>query len=255
MRSNSGVNIKTGQLELTGTEQAWEKESSTDSGHGRIRYNQVLARPLVQSFIADTELTPTEPISRYARFQVPRESPPTVHGEVTHVTWEVTGKLETDDGKRVTNSKEVTVLTLPVVSQGRTAADLTEEATFNGCTLAMVLVNDVVGVGGYLEGELRAHMNVTEQAKDIRMELHSAENAGDRHNESTRQRVSLESNVQLTVNRSYVWPFSLLVPDRTLPTVKNGKTTVSWLLKAIVDTDQSPDTYHLDREVQIFTST
>ena len=98
-------------------------------------------------------------------------------------------------------------------------------------------------------------MNVTEQAKDIRMELHSAENAGDRHKESTRQRVSLESNVQLTVNRSYVWPFSLLVPDRTLPTVKNGKTTVSWLLKAIVDTDQSPDTYHLDREVQIFTST
>jgi hypothetical protein len=57
------------------------------------------------------------------------------------------------------------------------------------------------------------------------------------------------------VNRPYVWAFSLPMPERTLPTVKNGKTAVSWLLKAVVETDQGTEAYHLEREVQIFTST
>jgi len=160
-----------------------------------------------------------------------------------------------ESGNPVTTSQEITVLTTPVVNPGRSAADLTEEATFDGCILAMVMVNDVVGAGGYLEGELRARMNTTDQAKDIRMELHSAEIAGDRDEESVRVRVSLESDVQLTVERPYVWAFSLPVPEQTLPTVQNGRTTVSWRLKAVVDTNQKNEAYHLQREVQIFTST
>jgi len=205
--------------------------------------------------MADTELTSSEPVVRYARFQIPNQAPPTVHGSIAQVSWEVTGRLELESGSLVTKSQEITVLTTPVVNPGRSAADLTEEATFSGCILAMVLVNDVVGAGGYLEGELRARMNVTDQAKDIRMELHSAETSGDRQDESVRGRVSLESDVQLTVERPYVWAFSLPVPERTLPTVQNGKTTVSWRLRAVVDTNQKDEAYHLEREVQIFTST
>jgi hypothetical protein len=97
-------------------------------------------------------------------------------------------------------------------------------------------------------------MNVTDQAKEIRMELISIETAGDRQSVSVRERLSLESNVQLTVNRPYVWTFSLSVPERTLPTLKTGKTDVSWLLKALVETDQGNEAYHLERKVQIFTS-
>lgn len=254
IRSNSGEKIKTGQVELACTEQSWQKESASDSGQGRLQSNQVLPKPLVQSFIADAEVKSGEPLARYARFQVPTDAPPTVHGAIAQVSWEVTANVEFDTGKTVTKSREVTVLTPPVAVPSRSAADLTEEATFSGCTLAMVLVNDVVGAGGYLEGELRARMNVTDQAKDIRMELISIETAGDRQTESVRERLSLESNVQLTVNRPYVWAFSLPVPERTLPTVKIGKTSVSWLLKAVVETDQGAEAYHLEREVQIFTS-
>jgi hypothetical protein len=254
IRSNSGEKIKTGQVELACTEQSWQKESASDSGQGRLQSNQVLPKPLVQSFIADSEVKSGEPLARYARFQVPTDAPPTVHGAIAQVSWEVTANVEFDTGKTVTKSREVTVLTPPVAVPSRSAADLTEEATFSGCTLAMVLVNDVVGAGGYLEGELRASMNVTDQAKDIRMELISIETAGDRQTESVRERLSLESNVQLTVNRPYVWAFSLPVPERTLPTVKIGKTSVSWLLKALVETDQGAEAYHLEREVQIFTS-
>jgi hypothetical protein len=254
IRSNSGEKIKTGQVELACTEQSWQKESASDSGQGRLQSNQVLPKPLVQSFIADSEVKSGEPLARYARFQVPTDAPPTVHGAIAQVSWEVTANVEFDTGKTVTKSREVTVLTPPVAVPSRSAADLTEEATFSGCTLAMVLVNDVVGAGGYLEGELRASMNVTDQAKDIRMELISIETAGDRQTESVRERLSLESNVQLTVNRPYVWAFSLPVPERTLPTVKIGKTSVSWLLKAVVETDQGAEAYHLEREVQIFTS-
>lgn len=237
------------------TEQWWQQESTANSGQGRLQSNQVLPQPLIQSFIADTDLTSTEPISRYARFQIPNDAPPTVHGAIAQVSWQVTGRLGLDSGQEISNSQEITVLTAPVVISGRSAAALTEEATFDGCSLAMVLVNDVVGAGGYLEGELRAKMNVTNQAKDIRMELHSFETAGDRQTESIRERESLESNVQLTADRPYVWAFSLPVPERTLPTVKNSHTTVSWLLKAVVDTDQGPETYHVQRDVQIFTST
>ena len=254
IKSKSGVKIKTGQVELACTEQSWQKDSPSDEGQERLQYNKVLTQPLVQSFIADTEVTSTEPISRYARFQIPTEAPPTVHGAVAQVSWEVTARLELDSGTQVTNSEEITVLSFPVVVPRRSASDLTEEATFSGCTLAMVLVNDVVGAGDYLEGELRAQMNETNQAKDIRVELHSAETAGVRQTESIREKVSLESNVQLTEDRPYVWAFSLPVPERTLPTVKNRKTTVSWLLKAVVDTDQGSEIYHLQRDVQIFTS-
>ena len=242
-------------MELACTEQWWDKGTPAASGDGRLKINSVLSQPLVQSFISDTEFTNSEQVIRYARIQIPNGAPPTVHGSVAQVSWELTGRLEMENANPVIKSREITVLTPPVVQTGRSAADLTEEAAFSGCTLAMVLVNDVVGAGGYLEGELRARMHGTDQARDIRIELHSVESAGDRQAESIRERVSLESDVQLTSASPYVWAFSLPVPDRTLPTVKSGHTTVSWRLKAVVDTDETPDAYHVEREVQVFTST
>ena len=255
IRPKKALKIESGQVELTCTEQWWQKESPRDNGQGRLETRSALKQPLVQSFIADTEIAGSEPVVRYARFQIPKEAPPTVHGSIAQVSWEVQGRLEPEFGNPATKSKVITVLTPPVVSPGRSAADLTEEATFTGCILAMVLVNDVVGAGGYLEGELRARMNVTDQAKNIRMELRSSEKAGDRNDASVRERVTLESDVQLTSERPYVWAFSLPVPARTLPTVQNGHTTVAWRLKAVVDTDTQPEAYHLEREVQIFTAT
>ena len=255
IRPTVGLNIKTGQVELTCTEQWWDQGTSAGNGDGRLEIHSVLPQPLVQSFISDTEFSNSEPVVRYARIQIPNRAPPTVHGSITQVAWEITGRLEIENGSPVTQSREITVLTPPVVQAGRSVAALTEEASFSGCTLAMVLVNDAVGAGGYLEGELRARMNGTEQAKDIRIELHSIESAGDRQAESLREKISLESNVQLTSAEPYVWAFSLPVPERTLPTVKSGHTTVSWRLKAVVDTAEHPDIYHLERDVQVFTST
>ena len=255
IRAKKGLKIKTGQVELDCTEQWWQKESPRSQGQGRLETHSVLSQPIVQSFIADTEFADSEPVVRYARFQIPKEAPPTVHGSIAQVKWEVTGRLEFESGNPVSKSQEITVLTPPVVNAGRSAADLSEEAVFDGCILAMVLVNDVVGAGGYLEGELRARMNITDQAKSIRMELHSAETAGDRQTELVRERVTLESDVQLTLERPYVWAFSIQVPERTLPTVQNGHTKVSWRLKAVIDTDTTPAAYHLEREVQIFTTT
>ena len=255
IRPKKGVTIRTGQVELVCTEQWWERESPADGREGRLEIRSGLSQPLVQSFIADTELTDSEPVIRYARFQIPAEAPPTVYGSVTQVSWELTGRLETEKGNPVTKSREITVLTPPLVQTGRSAADLTAEASFSGCILAMVLVNDVVGAGGFLEGELRARMNSTYQARDVRIELHTVESAGDRQAQSLRERVSLETDVQLTTATPYVWAFSVPVPNRILPTVKSGHTTVSWLLKAVVDTDQSPDGFRVEREVHVFTST
>ncbi|HCP22934.1 MAG TPA: hypothetical protein DIT90_02295 [Dehalococcoidia bacterium] len=192
---------------------------------------------------------------RYVRFQIPQQDPPTVHGSVAQVTWEISGNLETDSGIQTAKAQEVTVLTAPDIKPGRSLAALTEEATFQRCTLALVLVNDVIGAGGYLEGELRARMESTDQAREIRMELHSSESAGDRKAEAVREMVSLESGVQLTSAEPYVWAFSLPVPERTLPSVKGRHTTVSWVLRAVVDTNEAPEPYQVEREVQVFTST
>ena len=48
--------------------------------------------------------------------------------------------------------------------------------------------------------------------------MHSTEKSGDREDESVRERISLEKDVQLTSERPYVWAFSLPVPERILPT-------------------------------------
>ena len=255
IRPKSGVRIKSGQLELTCTEQSWHKESPRESGRGKLETHNALSQPLIQSFMADTEFTNSDHVVRYARFQIPKEAPPTVQGSIAQVLWEVTGSLELESGNQVTKSQEITVLTHPVIKPGRSAADLTEETTFTGCVLAMVLVNDVVGAGGYLEGELRARMNATAQAKDIRLELHNKETSGDREEESVLGRVSLESDVQLNTEHPYVWAFSMPVPARTLPTVQSRQTAVSWRLRAVVDTTQQDEAYQLERVVQIFTST
>ena len=255
IRPKKGVGIRTGQVELVCTERWWEKKSRADGGDERLEVRSGLSQPLVQSFIADTELTNLEPVVRYARFQIPTDAPPTVYGSVAQVSWELTGRLDTEEGDTVTQTREITVLTPPVVQTGRSAADLTVEETFSGCILAMVLVNDVVGAGGFLEGELRARMDSTFQAREVRIELHTTESAGDRQAESIRQRVSLEKNVQLTTDRPYVWAFSVPVPDRTLPTVKGKHTKVSWHLKAVVETDEATDGFRVEREVQVFTST
>ena len=119
----------------------------------------------------------------------------------------------------------------------------------------MVLVNDVVGTGSYLEGELRACSNLADHAKDIRVELLSTEISGDREDESVLEQISLGRNLQLTENHPYVWPFSLPVPNQTLPTVKNGKTNVSWRLRAVLETKGQDELYRLERAIQIFTST
>ena len=255
IRPQIGAKVRTGQIELACTEQWWDKVSQGASGDGRLQIDSVLPRPLVQSFISGTEFTTAEQVIRYARIQIPRDAPPTVHGSVAQVAWEISARLEIEHASPVITSKEVTVLTPPVVKIGRSVAALTEEATFTDCTLALVLVNDVVGAGGFLEGELRARMHNTKQARDIRVELHSAETAGNRQAESLRQQVSLASDVELTSVEPYVWAFSLPVPEMNLPTVKSGHTTVSWRLKAVVDTDTTPGAYHVEREVQIFTST
>ena len=235
------------------TERWWNKENSGDSGDGKLEIRSVLPNPLVQSFIADAEFTTSEPVVRYARFQIPTAAPPTVKGSVAQVSWELTGRLEMATGSPIIQSREITVLTPPVVQAGRSAAALTVEADFNGCALAMVLVNDAVGAGGFLEGELRAKMHGPGKARDIRIELHSVEAAGGRDAESLRGQVSLEKDVQLTSDDPYVWPFSLPVPDGMLPTVKSGHTSVSWRLKAVLETEESPDPYQVEREVRIFT--
>ena len=98
-------------------------------------------------------------------------------------------------------------------------------------------------------------MNSTDHAKDIRMELLSTEISGDREDESILEQISLESNVQLTADHPYIWPFSLPVPKRILPTVSNGRTNVSWRLRAVVETKQQNEDYSLERAVQVFTST
>ena len=249
------MKINSGQLELICTEQSWRKHADTASGQGRLETRNALSQPLIQSFITDTELTGSEPVIRYARLRIPKEAPPTVQGSITQVSWEITSCLSLGSGSELTTSKEITVLTHPVISPGRSAADLTEEATFTGCTLAMVLVNDTVGAGNYLEGELRTCMNVPDHAKDIRVELLSTEISGDREDESVLEQISLGSNIQLTVDHPYVWPFSVPVPKRTLPTVKNGRINVSWRLRAVVETKQQYESYSLERAVQIYTST
>ena len=242
-------------MELTCTEQSWYNESPGEIGQGKPETRNALSQPLIQSFMADTELTDANPVVRYARFQIPKEAPPTVHGSIAQVSWEVKGCLVLESGSQVTKSQEISILTSPVINPGRSAADLTEEANFTECIFAMVLVNDVVGAGGYLEGELRARMNIADHARDIRVELRSTETSGDREDESVSARVSLESDVQLTAERPYVWAFSLPVPGRTLPTVQNGRTTVSWRIRAVVDTHKQDAAYHLERVVQVFTST
>ena len=250
-----GITIQSGQVELVCTEQWWENETPGAGQQGRLEIRSGPCHRLVQSFIGETEFTSDEPVVRFARFQIPKDAPPTVHGSVAQVSWELTGRLEMESGNPVTQSLEVTIATSPGVRARRSAAALSEESSFTGCTLAMVLVNDVVGAGGYLEGELRARMHGTDQALDIRMELHSVESAGDRQAESLQDRVSLDSDVQLTSAEPYVWAFSLPVPKQTLPTVKSAHTTVSWHLKAVVDTDQTTNAYYVEREVRIFTST
>ena len=254
IRPKTTVKVNSGQLELTCTERSWRKNPTAESDEGRLETHNALSQPLIQSFIADTELTGSDPVVRYARLRIPKGAPPTVHGSIAQVSWEVTSRLTLGSGQQVTNSQEITVLTYPVINPGRSAAELTEEATFTGCTLAMVLVNDSVGAGNYLEGELRTCMNTTDHAKDIRVELLSKEISGDREDESVLEQASLESNIQLTVNHPYVWPFSLPVPKRTLPTVKNGRTNVSWRLRAVLETKQQDESYSLERAVQIFTS-
>ena len=255
IRPKAAVKVDSGHLELTCTERSWRKNSATKSGQGRIETHNALSQPLIQSFITDTELTGPDPVVRYARLRIPKGAPPTVQGSITQISWEVTSCLSLESGKQLATSKDITVLTHPVVNPGRSAADLTEEATFTGCTLAIVLVNDVVGAGNYLEGELQTCMNITDHAKDIRVELLSTEISGDREDESVSDQISLESNVQLTAGHPYVWPFSLPVPKRTLPTIQNGRTNVSWRLRAVVETKQQDESYSLERAVHIFTST
>ena len=72
IRPKTAVKVNSGQLELTCTERSWRKNPTAESDEGRLETHNALSQPLIQSFIADTELTGSDPVVRYARLRIPK---------------------------------------------------------------------------------------------------------------------------------------------------------------------------------------
>ena len=100
IRPKPAVKVNSGQLERTCTERSWRKNPTAESDEGRLETHNALSQPLIQSFIADTELTGSDPVVRYARLRIPKEAPPTVQGSISEVSWEVTSFLSFGAGSQ-----------------------------------------------------------------------------------------------------------------------------------------------------------
>ena len=283
------IDLRSGQVAVTCTEQWWEEETGPEGPTLAIRHTRLYEE--VRDLSDLRPVASSDAVQHKISFPLPADAPPTAYGSVVEVAWKLSAQMELDNGSVISQDQELLVTMPPLQEQlaqeqltqdflaqanpfqidvsetdsyrddaledssnGGGEGKIIQEAEFRHCTVVLVLASDGLESGGFLEGEIRARTDRPEPIKEVRLELWSTENAGARVVETVRERAVLEQNAHLSAETPNVWSFSLSAPDRLLPTLNLPHTSVSWYIKAILDTGGDSQDYTIQRKVRVITT-
>ena len=112
---------------------------------------------------------------------------------------------------------------------------VTANSTRGGCLLTLELSRSAAHSGDRIDGSLRAEPQGDFTASEARVELVRSENFGNTAKDEIVDQVTLERDPSLASGNTREWSFSLDVGQVSMPSLKTEKSSVRWLVRAVLD--------------------
>ena len=229
--------VRRGTVELVCTE-TWVQRIDSQYGPSYHRKTEVLSSQ-GETFMEDQTVRNGVPYSADLRATVPRDALPTLIGALVQkiepgIAWAVKVDVDVARARDIHESQEVTVVATPVPRGGR-PVPTGAESTRGQCALNLELSRGAAQSGDRIDGTLRAEPLQNFTASEARVELVRSENFGNTAKNEVVDQVTLERDPSLESGNTREWSFTLDVGQVSMPSLKTEKSSVRWLVRAVLD--------------------
>ena len=192
--------------------------------------------------------------STNARFVLPQDAIPTLSGSIFQkiqpgISWEIRALLDVTRARDMRQSQELKVAR-PPVSDDQPPRPVAAETGHRQCNLALELSRGEARSGDTLNGALRAEMLDSVEAAEVRIELVRVEKFGNEGQDHVVDKAVFERDVTLQSGDSHEWRFDLDIGQVNVPSLKAEKSSVTWLVKGILDRRMRRD-LRVEREIAV----
>ena len=234
---NGDYRVRHGRVELVCIE-TWVQRIDSQYGPSYHRKTEVLSSQ-GETFLEDQTVRNGVPYSADLRVAVPRDALPTLRGELVQkiepgIAWAVKIDMDVARARDIHESQEITVAPAPAPRGSRPVSTVTE-STRGGCSLTLELSQSEARSGDRVDGTLRAEPQGDVTASEARVELVREEKFGNTAKNQVVDQVTFERDLSLQSGDEREWSFSLEVGRVAMPSLKTEKSSVRWLVRAVLD--------------------
>lgn len=163
--------------------------------------------------------------------QVPDTAPPSCKGKITEVNWVMRAIVDIPWRRDLAQESPVEVLTTPLAHVDKGVAD----RTFRECALGLEFPKQILTGEEQIQGKLRLTVTHPFHVRGVRIELVLSERAGDRKKETVYLRQDVEGSTSFIPQEARSYDFSMASPPSRMVTMDTGQSSLSWLVRAILD--------------------
>lgn len=234
---NGDLRVRRGTVELVCTE-TWVQRVDSQYGPSYHRKTNTLSSE-GETFMEDQTVRNGVPYSAELKATVPRDALPTLRGALVYkiepgIAWEVKVDMDVARARDIKESQEVTVAATPTLRGGR-PVPTSAESTRGGCPLTLELSRSAAQSGDRIDGSLRAEPQGDFTASEARVELVRSEKFGNTAKDEVIDQVTLDREPSLESGNPREWSFSLDVGQVSMPSLATEKSSVRWLVRAVLD--------------------
>ena len=229
--------VRHGRVELVCTE-TWVQRVDSQYGPSYHRKTEVLSSE-GETFMDDQTVRNGVPYSADLRVSVPRDALPTLSGALVQkiepgIAWAVKVDMDVARARDIHESQEVTVAATPAPRDDR-PVPVVAESRRGQCALTLELSRSEARSGDRVDGRLRAEPLQNFTASEARVELVREEKFGNTAKNQVVDEATLERDPSLRSGETREWSFSLDVGQVAMPSLKTEKSSVTWLVRAVLD--------------------
>ena len=146
-------------------------------------------------------------------------------------------------------SQEFNVVRLPELDDSQ-PDPVVAQSRHRQCALTLALSRSDARSGDTMDGSLRAEMLEEVTASEVRVELVRVEKFGNESQDHRVDVVILERDETLASGQAREWDFQLDVGHVGVPSLKTEKSSVSWLVKGVLDRRMRRD-LRVEQEISV----
>ncbi len=247
VRASEDLAIDEGRLELRYAQRYSYKERRRDS-RGRSHTRTVTAtdeQVVAAARFLDAGMVLADSLfDSSAALPLPAGAPPSGAASITAIAWTVRAVLNRPRALDVIGEVSIAVLS-PAGSVLNWAARPPESDALDGCEMRMRLSSYDARGGDRLRGDLWLLPREDFGARGVRVELVRREvvrppetfagRADEHHAETGAARGTLVEDIDLRAGAALEYPFEIVVPEGSCPSLETPLATVGWAVKAVVD--------------------